>query len=133
MLIEYKISFENGTVVIHHRVEPDVPSPTQTTQSNAAHGVQLGTSYPASSTPAAGSGNTPPTGLGGGGNTPATGLGGGNTPPTGLGGGGTGQGQVVVFGPLVIDASGLLAKNGVTVKTSSDEEPSEKKAQKPGQ
>jgi hypothetical protein len=123
MLIEYKISFENGTVVIHQRVEPDPPSPQATTESTA-HGVQLGNSYPASSTPASGSGNTPPTGLGGG-NTPPTGLGGGNTPPTGLGGGATEQGQIVVFGPIVIDASGLLSKNGIAVKTSTAE--SEKK------
>jgi hypothetical protein len=120
MLIEYKISFENGTVVIHQRVEPDAPSLKPNTESTATSGVQLGTSFAASSAPAAGSGGTPPAGLGGGG-TPPAGLGGGGTPPPGLGGGGTEQGQVVVFGPIVIDASGLLSKNGVTVKTKTED------------
>lgn len=123
MRIEYKISFENGAMTISHRVEPDVASSKPTSGSNAAAGVRLGVTFAASQ----GGGGTDPGGKGGGGTDPGGkggggtdlgGKGGGGTDPGGKGGGGTEQGQVVVFGPIVIDASGLLL---------------EKKAQKPEQ
>jgi len=120
MVIEYKISFENGTVVIHHRVEPDASSAQPVTQSSSTGGVLLPNQFPGRNVPGSGGGGGDPTGKGGGGGDP-TGKGGGGGDPTGKGGSGPDQGQIVVFGPVVIDASGLLAKNGITIKNDAAE------------
>jgi hypothetical protein len=119
MVIEYKVSFENGAVTISQRVEPDAPSPQPISGSNGLVGTRLGNTFPGTNAAASGGGNTDPTDSGGG-NTDPTDSGGGNTDPTDSGGGGKQQGQVVVFGPIVIDASGLIARHGVRIEGSAE-------------
>jgi len=105
MLIEYTITFENGALKISQRVEPSGSTPkTKVTGEIEVIGV--------AHTPAKGAAAGPvdikPAGEGGG-NGAVPGIGGGNGEVPGLGGG-DGGAQVVVFGPIVIDASGLLPK-----------------------
>jgi hypothetical protein len=123
VMIEYKIHFEAGGVKITQRVDTGASSGSASSQSTENPLTLLGNSLRASKAAAtaraagrgggavdplgSGSGAADPLGSGSGAVDPL-GSGSGAVDPLGSGSGSAGQGQAVVFGPLVIDATGMI-------------------------
>jgi hypothetical protein len=110
--IEYKIKFENGGVSITQQVNTDDSPGNGNAQGTGDSMTQLGVSYPvtqAAAGQAAGRGGNAPGDIGSGGNAPGDIGSGGNAPgDIGSGGGLPAQGQIIVFGPIVVDATGRI-------------------------
>jgi hypothetical protein len=113
VMIEYKIHFEAGGVKITQRVDTGASSGSASSQSTENPLTLLGNSLRASKAAATaraagrGGGAVDPLGSGSGAADPL-GSGSGAVDPLGSGSGSAGQGQAVVFGPLVIDATGMI-------------------------
>lgn len=127
MLIEYTITFENGALKITQRVEPG-GSGVQTKVPQVPGQIEvLPATHAEAKAAGAGAVDITPAGEGGGnGDLPGKGGGNGDLPGKGGGngdlpgkGGGDGGAQVVVFGPIVIDASGLIPKKSSSTESDS--------------
>jgi hypothetical protein len=115
MTVDYKIKIESGGVSITQHVDGAAPEVSGKSKANSGMLTLLGTSFASSKAAAAaraaGQGGNAPGDIGGGGNPPGDIGGGGNAPgDIGGGGGAPAQGQIVIFGPVVVDATGLVHK-----------------------
>jgi len=137
MLVEYTIALKDGALLITQRVEPGTAISKASASSIQGEVTTLPSTYAkfqaAQSTGAkralAGGGDGESGGKIGGGDGESGGkIGGGDGESGGkIGGGGLEAGQVFVFGPLLIDACGLLSKHGAaTIITPTHEKSTDK-------
>lgn len=115
MTVDYKIRIDNGGVSITQHVDTAAPCASVTPAAVGGTFTLLPTSFVACNATAAargaGQGGNAPGDTGPGGNAPGDTGPGGNAPGDTGPGGGAGQGQIVVFGPVVVDAAGLIHKS----------------------
>jgi hypothetical protein len=111
--VDYKIRIENGGVTITQHVDGAASSGRTPSRAVAGNLTILGTSFAGSKAAKQGSGD-PGSLIGGGdpgsligGGDPGSLIGGGD-PGSLIGGGDPASGQIAIFGPIVIDACGLV-------------------------
>ncbi|HEY7388514.1 MAG TPA: hypothetical protein VH640_08395 [Bryobacteraceae bacterium] len=122
MTVDYKIRIENGGVTITQHVDGAASSGRTPSRAVAGNLTILGTSFAGSKAAKQGSGDPgsligsgdPGSLIGGGdpgsligGGDPGSLIGGGD-PGSLIGGGDPASGQIAIFGPIVIDACGLV-------------------------
>jgi hypothetical protein len=100
--VDYKITIENGAVSIMQHVDGAAVESGAKPQAVASTLNLLSTSFASSKAKVAGTG-------GNAGDQPGPGGNAGDQP--GPGGNGNGQAGVVVFGPIIVDATGLMQKS----------------------
>jgi hypothetical protein len=105
--VDYKIRIENGGLTISQHVDGAASPGNSQSQGVSGNLTILGNSFAGSkAAKTAASGGNPPGSLIGG-NPPGS-LIGGNPPGSLIGGGAPTSGDITVFGPVVIDAAGLI-------------------------